>query len=58
MLIGCSLDRTTVAGHPQCTGQSPLTQLLANKLGENMHDIVFWLQVFSVVPFILAAQAS
>jgi alpha-1,6-mannosyltransferase len=31
------------------------TQLLANKLGgENMHDIVFWLQVFSVVPFILA----
>ena len=32
------------------------TQLLANKLGgENMHDIVFWLQVFSVVPFILAS---
>ena len=31
------------------------TQLLANKLGgENMHDIVFWLQVFSVVPFIIA----
>jgi alpha-1,6-mannosyltransferase len=31
------------------------TQLLANKLGgENMHDIVFWLQVFSVVAFILA----
>ena len=31
------------------------TQLLANKLGaENMHDIVFWLQVFAVVPFILA----
>jgi alpha-1,6-mannosyltransferase len=31
------------------------TQLAANKLGgENMHDIVFWLQVFSVVPFILA----
>ena len=30
-------------------------QLLANKLGgENMHDIVFWLQVFSVVPFIVA----
>ena len=30
-------------------------QLLANKLGgENMHDIVFWLQVFAVVPFILA----
>jgi alpha-1,6-mannosyltransferase len=31
-------------------------QLLANRLGgENMHDIVFWLQVFAVVPFILAA---
>jgi len=31
------------------------TQLVANKLGgENMHDIVLWLQVFSVVPFILA----
>jgi alpha-1,6-mannosyltransferase len=31
------------------------TQLVANKFGgENMHDIVFWLQVFSVVPFILA----
>ena len=31
------------------------TQWLANKLGgENMHDIVFWLQVFAVVPFILA----
>jgi alpha-1,6-mannosyltransferase len=31
------------------------TQLTANKLGgENMHDIVFWLQLFSVVPFILA----
>jgi hypothetical protein len=30
-------------------------QLLANKLGgENMHDIVFWLQVFAVVPFIVA----
>ncbi len=30
-------------------------QLLANKLGgENMHDIVFWLQVFAVVPFVLA----
>ena len=34
------------------------TQLLANKFGgENMHDIVFWLQVFSVVPFILASSA-
>ena len=31
------------------------TQLLANRLGgENMHDIVFWLQVFAVVPFIVA----
>ena len=31
------------------------TQLAANRLGgENMHDIVFWLQLFSVVPFILA----
>ena len=31
------------------------TQLVANKLGgDNMHDIVFWLQVFSVVPFMLA----
>jgi alpha-1,6-mannosyltransferase len=35
------------------------TQLLANKLGgENMHDIVFWLQVFSVVPFILACAGA
>ncbi len=32
------------------------TQWLANVLGgENMHDIVFWLQVFAVVPFILAS---
>ncbi len=31
------------------------SQVLANRLGgENMHNIVFWLQVFSVVPFILA----
>jgi alpha-1,6-mannosyltransferase len=31
------------------------TQWLANVLGgENMHDIVFWLQIFAVVPFILA----
>lgn len=30
-------------------------QWLANVLGgENMHDIVFWLQVFAVVPFIFA----
>jgi len=35
------------------------TQLVANKLGgENMHDIVFWLQVFSVVPFILACAGA
>jgi alpha-1,6-mannosyltransferase len=31
------------------------SQLLANKLGgENMHNIVFWLQLFAVVPFIIA----
>jgi hypothetical protein len=31
------------------------TQLLANRLGgENMHDIVFWLQLFAVIPFIVA----
>jgi alpha-1,6-mannosyltransferase len=31
------------------------SQFAANRLGgENMHDIVFWLQVFSVVPFIIA----
>lgn len=31
------------------------SQLLANHLGgENMHNIVFWLQVFAVVPFIIA----
>ena len=30
-------------------------QLLANKLGgENMHDIVFWLQLFALVPFVVA----
>nr|MBA3527734.1 polyprenol phosphomannose-dependent alpha 1,6 mannosyltransferase MptB [Propionibacteriaceae bacterium] len=30
------------------------TQLLANRWGgENMHDVVFWLQVFAVVPFII-----
>lgn len=35
------------------------TQLLANRLGgENMHDIVFWLQVFAVVPFILACAGA
>jgi alpha-1,6-mannosyltransferase len=35
------------------------TQLIANKVGgENMHDIVFWLQVFSVVPFILACAGA
>lgn len=31
------------------------TQVAANKLGgTNMHDIVFWLQLFSAVPFVLA----
>lgn len=31
------------------------TQLLANRWGgANLHDIVFWLQVFAVVPFLLA----
>jgi hypothetical protein len=35
------------------------TQLLANRLGgENMHDIVFWLQVFAVVPFLLACAGA
>ena len=35
------------------------SQLLANRLGgENMHDIVFWLQVFAVVPFILACAGA
>ena len=35
------------------------TQLLANRLGgENMHDIVFWLQVFSAVPFILVGAGA
>ena len=34
-------------------------QLLANKLGgENMHDIVFWLQVFAVVPFIVVGAGA
>jgi hypothetical protein len=31
------------------------TQLAANQLGgTNMHDVVFWLQVFAAVPFVLA----
>ena len=35
------------------------TQLMANKLGgENMHDIVFWLQVCSAVPFILVGAGA
>ena len=35
------------------------TQLLANRLGgENMHDIVFWLQVFSAVPFIIVGLGA
>jgi alpha-1,6-mannosyltransferase len=35
------------------------TQLLANRLGgENMHDIVFWLQLFSAVPFIIVGAGA
>ena len=35
------------------------SQLMANRLGgENMHDIVFWLQVCAVVPFILACAGA
>jgi alpha-1,6-mannosyltransferase len=35
------------------------TQLLANRWGgDNMHDIVFWLQVFAVVPFILTCAGA
>jgi hypothetical protein len=35
------------------------TQLLANRLGgENMHDIVFWLQVFSAVPFLIVGAGA
>ncbi len=35
------------------------TQLMANRLGgENMHDIVFWLQVCCVVPFILVGLGA
>jgi hypothetical protein len=35
------------------------TQLLANRWGgENMHDIVFWLQVFSAVPFIIVGAGA
>jgi len=35
------------------------TQLLANRLGgENMHDIVFWLQVFSAVPFVIVGAGA
>lgn len=35
------------------------SQLLANRLGgENMHDIVFWLQLFAVVPFVLACAGA
>ncbi len=35
------------------------TQLMANKLGaENMHDIVFWLQLCSAVPFILVGAGA
>jgi alpha-1,6-mannosyltransferase len=35
------------------------TQLLANRWGgENMHDIVFWLQVFAVVSFIITCAGA
>jgi alpha-1,6-mannosyltransferase len=35
------------------------TQVLANRLGgDNMHDIVFWLQVFAVVPFIITCAGA
>ncbi|MFL5515043.1 MAG: hypothetical protein ACJ8DJ_02735, partial [Gemmatimonadales bacterium] len=35
------------------------TQLLANHLGgENMHDIVFWLQILAVVPFVIACGGA
>jgi alpha-1,6-mannosyltransferase len=35
------------------------TQLLANRLGgANMHDIVFWLQMSSLVPFIIACAGA
>jgi alpha-1,6-mannosyltransferase len=35
------------------------TQLLANRLGgANMHDIVFWLQVFAVVPFLITCAGA
>ena len=45
-----------MAGHPERLRPDHLLHpVLANKLGgENMHDIVFWLQVFAVVPFIIA----
>lgn len=35
------------------------TQWLANRLGgDNMHDIVFWLQVFVAVPFVIACAGA
>jgi alpha-1,6-mannosyltransferase len=35
------------------------SQLLANHLGgQNMHDIVFWLQVCAVVPFVIACGGA
>jgi alpha-1,6-mannosyltransferase len=35
------------------------SQLLANQLGgENMHDIVFWLQLFSALPFIVVGLGA
>jgi hypothetical protein len=35
------------------------TQMVANRLGgANMHDIVFWLQVFALVPFVIACAGA
>ena len=35
------------------------TQLMANRLGgENMHDIVFWLQLCSAIPFIIVGLGA
>jgi hypothetical protein len=35
------------------------TQLMANRLGgDNMHDVVFWLQMFALVPFVVACAGA
>ena len=35
------------------------TQLMANRLGgDNMHDVVFWLQMFALVPFVIACAGA